>query len=951
LPEAREKVFLSLQGRVVDLVKKGSDWVARHDAPELLLREQNGTWILFDGRGVTWTFTSPSTQTMTGAGLWLLSSVTSPGGNKVQLDYEIGTPALPGDVLVQGVSIDLVRISYNMHPTSGCPKNEIGLTYGATQTSPLSMSMLGDVTLARMRTLANVDVMSRPDCSASAERLRRYAFAYLPDADTQQPQLSSVQMFGRQGTLEENTAVPIARYTYGSVSSGGTLTYQKTQSIPLPAGADSTNISSTEWGAVNAPTGGVHGSVGYVTWQSLTDVTGDGRPDFLYQNAGKLWVARNIPTSDGSTMFGPIGELHDAAFTNGAFETRTATNNRFNYNDVNIDEVWRKEIDVNGDGRVDIIDAGEEAGYWIIYLNTPDPGPSGVKWVRIRVSVTALYHHLWVRGHWVDGNYVPLSRRFTAHEYTQSGCWIWDGSQWLDYPQGFGNVCGPNWGTSSIKEVTFTEWDLIDLNGDGYPDVVMNSAHMDVYPIGAPTKKQKGSVIGQIRANPVQYTVLPASLFDPNSPKDNEIDAVINLAGVHFTDLNNLFSIPIPLKLHTNCGVRKWEGDGSGQAQAVDCDIADVNGDGLADRVEGLDGFLGTGNGFSNVKLRLPGPLAGQGSDAYRCHDPTHPSTIFSAGQSAGLRDLNGDGIPDYVEQPGQVWRVWIGTGTGFAPPINIEVPGWEFVFSGQTESCDGQFSRTWGGLYDVDGDGKPEVVFHNNNGFLDVYQLAGGSVPRTPEAGRLVQVDNGYGAKTTIGYRSAKEDGTTSHQVPFPEIVVTSVETTGTQGLGGTLSATRYAYGGAELIFDSALDAFTLPGYQRSVELRLVPALGGKFDGLATLTDTYGLAPFAVTPKNERFGRYLRAARVRDRTVLAGVPADPWALLTVDVTADPRRVAATHYDWAPKLFEEPAAEPFDCIDMMYPYDYSTSFGWNLGPNAYNVCSAHGFLYGSATNT
>ena len=63
------------------------------------------------------------------------------------------------------------------------------------------------------------------------------------------------------------------------------------------------------------------------------------------------------------------------------------------------------------------------------------------------------------------------------------------------------------------------------------------------------------------------------------------------------------------------------------------------------------------------------------------------------------------------------------------------------------------------------------------------MYQLAGGAVPGTPEAGRLVQVDNGYGAKTIIGYRSAKEDGTTLHQVPFPEIVVTSVETTGTQG------------------------------------------------------------------------------------------------------------------------------------------------------------------------
>src|SRR5207245_1982640 len=138
-------------------------------------------------------------------------------------------------------------------------------------------------------------------------------------------------------------------------------------------------------------------------------------------------------------------------------------------------------------------------------------------------------------------------------------------------------------------------------------------------------------------------------------------------------------------------------------------------------------------------------------------------------------------------------------------------------------------------------GDGKPEIVRLNGQG-LDVYQLAGGAAPGTPEAGRLVEVNNGYGAKTTIGYRSAKEDGTTLHQVPFPEVVATSVETTGIQGLGGTLSATRYAYGGAELIFDPVLDAFTLPGYARSVELRIISAAPDKPEGLATLTDTYGL-------------------------------------------------------------------------------------------------------------
>ena len=77
-PQGRERVFVSLQGRVLDLVPKGNDWIPRRDAPGLALHEQYGTWALFDGGGLTWTFTAPSA--LSGTGLWLLSSVISPDG-------------------------------------------------------------------------------------------------------------------------------------------------------------------------------------------------------------------------------------------------------------------------------------------------------------------------------------------------------------------------------------------------------------------------------------------------------------------------------------------------------------------------------------------------------------------------------------------------------------------------------------------------------------------------------------------------------------------------------------------------------------------------------------------------------------------------------------------------------------------------------------------------------
>ena len=60
-------------------------------------------------------------------------------------------------------------------------------------------------------------------------------------------------------------------------------------------------------------------------------------------------------------------------------------------------------------------------------------------------------------------------------------------------------------------------------------------------------------------------------------------------------------------------------------------------------------------------------------------------------------------------------------------------------------------------------------------------------------------------GTKTRIEYVSAKQF--TDNPIPFPEIVVGSVSTSGTAGLGGSLAGARYAYGNAELVFDSVLD------------------------------------------------------------------------------------------------------------------------------------------------
>ena len=88
------------------------------------------------------------------------------------------------------------------------------------------------------------------------------------------------------------------------------------------------------------------------------------------------------------------------------------------------------------------------------------------------------------------------------------------------------------------------------------------------------------------------------------------------------------------------------------------------------------------------------------------------------------------------------------------------------------------------------------------------------------------------------------------------PLNVATQVQTTGSLGFGGSLAATLYAYGNAQPIFDSWLDAFTLPAYGRTVTLRM--GTSGGETSTATLVDTYPLAPYTASPPEERVGRYL---------------------------------------------------------------------------------------------
>jgi hypothetical protein len=118
--------------------------------------------FMYDGEGRTYTFSSqgPGAGTrLVGGNLFLLVGISAPGGNSLVFSYQFNAPALPGGG--SGLAIDLLTVWFNKSPTAaGCYKNNVHLSYDLPVTAPLSMSMLGNTPLVRVRKISKVIVNS-----------------------------------------------------------------------------------------------------------------------------------------------------------------------------------------------------------------------------------------------------------------------------------------------------------------------------------------------------------------------------------------------------------------------------------------------------------------------------------------------------------------------------------------------------------------------------------------------------------------------------------------------------------------------------------------------------------------------------------------------------------------------------------------------------------------------
>jgi hypothetical protein len=72
-PVSRERVRVSLNGKPMELVRKGGDWIARSDTLEVVAHENSAGWEVYDGEGRTYSFARPLSFGNTGP--WLRKSV------------------------------------------------------------------------------------------------------------------------------------------------------------------------------------------------------------------------------------------------------------------------------------------------------------------------------------------------------------------------------------------------------------------------------------------------------------------------------------------------------------------------------------------------------------------------------------------------------------------------------------------------------------------------------------------------------------------------------------------------------------------------------------------------------------------------------------------------------------------------------------------------------------
>ncbi|WP_449480079.1 SpvB/TcaC N-terminal domain-containing protein [Streptomyces avidinii] len=367
-------------------------------------------------------------------------------------------------------------------------------------------------------------------------------------------------------------------------------------------------------------------------------------------------------------------------------------------------------------------------------------------------------------------------------------------------------AAGPFGGTV-VGGITAGSVDYLDLNGDGYPDVV-GAKEIQFSDMSGALGATRGTLGGSVReADNVSGNVS----FSAGS----ETATIASALGMAAPDAGTSANTATTGAVQPSLGIGGSLGGGESDVRV---DLIDINGDGLPDKVFGNgDAQLNLGYSFAAREPWSAGPIndastrnvgvnLGFNVDRYGFAGGVS-AELGTSLTNASMMDVNGDGLTDRVFTDGaNPVKVAVNTGTGFSAPVpfrgsfpelavdknaslgagayftvGLPTPVGIFVFNPGANASTG-ISRAETSMRDVNGDGLADHVRSTRDNELLV------AVNKTGRTNLLRSVSRPMGARIDLDYTRS------GNTAAMPESRWVLSRTSVFDGLAGDGADTRLA-------------------------------------------------------------------------------------------------------------------------------------------------------------
>ncbi|MFF0206179.1 SpvB/TcaC N-terminal domain-containing protein [Streptomyces sp. NPDC005017] len=371
-------------------------------------------------------------------------------------------------------------------------------------------------------------------------------------------------------------------------------------------------------------------------------------------------------------------------------------------------------------------------------------------------------------------------------------------------------AAGPFGGTV-VGGITAGSVDYLDLNGDGYPDVV-GAKEIQFSDMTGALGATRGTLGGNVReADNVSGNVSLSA--------GSETATIASALGMAAPEAGTSANTATTGAVQPSLGIGGSLGGGESDVRV---DLIDINGDGLPDKVFGNgDVQFNLGYSFAAREPWSAGPIndastrnvgvnLGFNVDRYGFAGGVS-AELGTSYTNASMTDVNGDGLPDRVFTDGtNPIKVAVNTGTGFTAPapfrgsfpeiavdknaslgggvyftVGLPTPVGVFVFNPGANASTG-ISRAETSLRDVNGDGLADHVKSTRDNELLV------AVNKTGRTNLLRSVSRPMGARIDLDYTRS---GNTAEMQESRWVLSRTSVFDGLAGDGADTSLTTFRY------------------------------------------------------------------------------------------------------------------------------------------------------------